>query len=242
MYSNPRGGSDTTEGVRAAPLPFSIYGSPGGLSQCPRRAGKSSINGGTGGRGDLGNAARHEHHRRTGGGLRAGRRAAIAVRPAGLPVGRGRSVADRPGQRVFCRTGAEPARLDLRGGRPPRGGPQAACRPRTGGPGAGHGDPPARQPAPCVAQVRAGPLPGPHGPGRRRGTGLRRSPRADRPVGGAAAHRLALAGRRTVLRRHACRPDGRGQPPQVPLEPRTHHRRLGRGIHPRWTRGRRDAG
>ena len=57
--------------------------------------------------------------------------------------------------------------------------------------------------------------------------------------GDAAARRLALAGGRAVLRRDPRRPDGPGQPPPLPLDPRPGQRLLGRGVHPRRVRGAR---
>ena len=47
-----------------------------------------------------------------------------------------------------------------------------------------------------------------------------------------AAARLALPRGRAVLRGDPRQPDGAGQPPPVPLDPRPDHRLLGRGVHP----------
>ena len=59
--------------------------------------------------------------------------------------------------------------------------------------------------------------------------------------GSPAAGRLALPGRRAVLRRDPRQPDGTDQPPQVPLDPRPDQRLLGRGVHRRRVRRARAA-
>ena len=56
-----------------------------------------------------------------------------------------------------------------------------------------------------------------------------------------AAARLALPRGRAVLRRDPRQPDGPGQPPPVPLDPRPDQRLLGRGVHPGRVRGARRA-
>ncbi len=56
-----------------------------------------------------------------------------------------------------------------------------------------------------------------------------------------AAGRLALPRRRTVLRCDPRQPDGAGQPPPVPLDPRPGQRLLGRGVHRRRVRRSRRA-
>ena len=71
---------------------------------------------------------------------------------------------------------------------------------------------------------------------------LHRTARPHRQRGPPAAARLALARGRAVLRRDPRQPDGPGEPPPVPLDPRPDHRLLGRGVHPgRARRARRRA-
>ena len=69
-----------------------------------------------------------------------------------------------------------------------------------------------------AAPLRPGPVPGPHGPRRRRRAGVRRTARPHRQRGPPAAARLALPRRRAVLRGDPRQPDGAGQPPPVPLD------------------------
>ena len=134
------------------------------------------------------------------------------------------------------------AAVDRRPDRPPRCRAQGARRHRPGGPGPGPGDPPADRPPAHPAPLRPGPVPRPH---RRRGrprARLRRTARPHRQHGSPAAARLALPRGRAVLRRDPRQPDGSGEPPQVPLDPRPDHRLLGRGVHPgRVRRARRGA-
>ena len=63
--------------------------------------------------------------------------------------------------------------------------------------------------------------------------GVRRTARPHRQHGPPAAARLALPRGRAVLRRDPRQPDGPGEPPPVPLDPRPDHRLLGRGVHRR---------
>ena len=72
------------------------------------------------------------------------------------------------------------------------------------------------------------------GPHRRRGrprARVRRTARPHRQRGSPAAARLALPRGRAVLRGDPRQPDGPGEPPQVPLDPRPDQRLLGRGVH-----------
>ena len=68
---------------------------------------------------------------------------------------------------------------------------------------------------------------------RRPGAGVRRAARPHRQRGPSAAARLALPRGRAVLRGDPRQPDGPGQPPPVPLDPRPDQRLLGRGVHRR---------
>ena len=70
---------------------------------------------------------------------------------------------------------------------------------------------------------------------------VRRPARPHRQRGSPAAGRLALPRGRAVLRRDPRQPDGAGEPPPVPLDPRPDHRLLGRGVHRRRARGARRA-
>ena len=128
----------------------------------------------------------------------------------------------------------EPRPVDRRPVRPPRRRAQGARRHRPGGAGPRPGGPPADRPAAHPAPLRPGPVPGPH----------RRARTTREPVyvgrlgltdsdGPSAAGRLALPRGRAVLRRDPRQPDGPGQPPPVPLDPRPDHRLLGRGVHRR---------
>ena len=65
---------------------------------------------------------------------------------------------------------------------------------------------------------------------------LHRAARPHRQRGSPAAARLALPRGRAVLRGDPRQPDGPGQPPPVPLDPRPDHRLLGRGVHRRRVR------
>ena len=62
---------------------------------------------------------------------------------------------------------------------------------------------------------------------------VRRTARPHRQRGSPAAARLALPGGRAVLRGDPRQPDGPGEPPPVPLDPRPDQRLLGRGVHRR---------
>ena len=73
---------------------------------------------------------------------------------------------------------------------------------------------------------------GPHRPRRRPRAGVHRTARPHRQHGPPAAARLALPRGRAVLRGDPRQPDGAGEPPPVPLDPRPDHRLLGRGVHP----------
>ena len=85
-----------------------------------------------------------------------------------------------------------------------------------------------RAPAP----LRPGPLPRAHGQRGRPRARLRRTARPHGQRGAPAAGRLALPRGRAVLRGDPRQPDGPGQPPPVPLDPRPGQRLLGRGVHP----------
>ena len=63
------------------------------------------------------------------------------------------------------------------------------------------------------------------------GAGVRRAARPHRQRGSPAAGRLALPRGRAVLRGDPRQPDGAGEPPPVPLDPRPDQRLLGRGVH-----------
>ena len=76
---------------------------------------------------------------------------------------------------------------------------------------------------------------------RRPRAGLHRPARPHRQRRSPAAARLALPRGRAVLRRDPRQPDGPGQPPPVPLDPRPDHRLLGRGVHRRRARRARAA-
>ncbi len=67
---------------------------------------------------------------------------------------------------------------------------------------------------------------------------LHRTPRPHRLRRRTPARRLALARRRAVLRRDPRQPDGSREPTPLPLDQRTHHRLLGRGVRPRPARER----
>ena len=103
------------------------------------------------------------------------------------------------------------------------------------------GDPPADRSPAHPAPLRPGPVPRTHGRRGRPRARVRRTARPHRQHGPPAAGRLALPGRRAVLRGHPRQPDGSGEPPQVPLDPRPDQRLLGRGVHRRRARRARRA-
>ena len=107
------------------------------------------------------------------------------------------------------------------------------------GAGPGPGDPPADRPPAHAAPLRPGPVPRAHRRRRRPRARVHRTARPHRQRGSPAAARLALPRRRAVLRRDPRQPDGAGQPPPVPLDPRPDQRLLGRGVHPGRVRGAR---
>ena len=124
---------------------------------------------------------------------------------------------------------------------PPRRRAQGARRQRPGGDGPRPGDPPADRPAAHPAPLRPGPVPGAHGRRGRPRAGVHRTARPHRQRGPPAAARLALPRGRAVLRGDPRQPDGPGQPPPVPLDPRPDQRLLGRGVHRRRARRARRA-
>ena len=105
-----------------------------------------------------------------------------------------------------------------------------------GGAGPGPGDPPADRSPAHPAPLRPGPVPRAHRPRGRPRARVHRTARPHRQRGSPAAARLALPRGRAVLRGDPRQPDGPGQPPPVPLDPRPDQRLLGRGVHRRRVR------
>ena len=137
-------------------------------------------------------------------------------------------------ERHFAAIAESLEQIDRRPVRPPRRRAQGAGRHRPGGAGPRPGGPPADRPAARPAPLRPGPVPR---------AAWSRADDAE-PVyvgrlgltdsdGPPAAARLALPRGRAVLRRDPRQPDGPGQPPPVPLDPRPDQRLLGRGVHRR---------
>ena len=133
-------------------------------------------------------------------------------------------------------------RVDRRPVRPSRRRAQGARRHRPGGDGPRRGDPPAHRPPADAAPLRPRPVPRAHG----RAT-TTRSPCTS--VGSASPTATAVGccvdwrspAAEPFFGGHPRQPDGPGQPPPVPLDPRPDHRLLGRGVHPRRARRARAA-
>ena len=153
------------------------------------------------------------------------------VRPARAPRRQGRPGAHRRRRAPLRGHREQPRARDRRPVRPARRRPAV-----TGRHGSGRARPrprgaPPHRSAAHPAALRAGPLPRPRRARRRRRAGLRRAAGPHRRRRRAAARRLALTGGRAVLRCDPRRPDGPGQPPPLPVDPRPGQRLLGRGVH-----------
>ncbi|CAA9227007.1 MAG: Superfamily I DNA and RNA helicases, partial [uncultured Corynebacteriales bacterium] len=163
------------------------------------------------------------------------------VRPSRPPLRQGGPRADRRRRAALRRPRGQPPAVGRRPVRPARRRAPGARRPRPGRAGPGPGGAPADRPPAYPAAVRCGPVPGARRRQRGPRAGVHRAARPHRRHRPPAAGRLALPRGRAVLRGDPRQPDGPGEPPPLPLDPRPDHRLLGRGVQRRRVRGARRA-